>query len=211
MALTSPQVDKRFSDVLMDIIRTIPADGLTLGELLERLSERSLLVLCMFLTIPFLLPVSIPGSSVPFGLVIMLNGIGIVIGRPPWLPKRFLNHHIRAHHLSGMLEKGVHLFLRMEKLMHPRLFTLTHGPTVGRLNAALLVVSGGLLMLPLPLPLSNTLPAYAVLFLAAGNLERDGYLVGAGYLMIFLSVTYLSVVAVLWTVGARAVLAYIGL
>jgi hypothetical protein len=95
--------------------------------------------------------------------------------------------------------------------MHPRLFTLTHGPTVGRLNAALLVVSGGLLMLPLPLPLSNTLPAYAVLFLAAGNLERDGYLVGAGYLMIFLSVTYLSVVAVLWTVGARAVLAYIGL
>lgn len=211
MALTSPQVDKRFSDVLTDILRTIPADGLTLRELLERLSERSLLVLCMFLTIPFLLPVSIPGSSVPFGLVIMLNGIGIVIGRPPWLPQRFLSHHISAHHLSGMLEKGVHLFLRMEKLMHPRLLTLTHGPTVARLNAVLLVLSGSLLMLPLPLPLSNTLPAYAVLFLAAGNLERDGYLIGAGYLMILLSVIYFAVVAVLWTVGARAVLAYIGL
>lgn len=211
MTFMPPQVENRFSDVLTDIVRTVPADGMTLRELLERLGERSLLVLCMFLTIPFLLPVSIPGSSVPFGLLIVLIGTGIVTGTTPWLPNRFLNHHITADHLTVMLKKGIGLFVRLEKVMHPRLLTLTHGPTVGRLNAALLVLSGFLLMSPLPLPLSNTLPAYAVLFLAAGNLERDGSLVAAGYVMLLLTAIYFAVVGVVGLAGARAVLIYMSI
>jgi len=209
MSLTAPQVDKRFSEVLWEITRAIPAEGLTLRELLERLGERSLLVLCMFLTIPFLLPISIPGSSVPFGLIIALNGVGVFSGRPPWLPERVLKHHLMANHLVAMLEKGTRLFARMEKVTHPRLFALTHGATIARLNGMLIILSGLLLMSPLPLPLSNTLPAYASLFLAAGNLERDGYLVAAGYVMLFLTVAYFTLVGVLGLAGARALLTYI--
>lgn len=208
MSLIAPQVDKRFSEVLSEIARAIPAKGLTLRELLERLGERSLLVLCMFLTIPFLLPISIPGSSVPFGLIIALNGVGIVTGRSSWLPDRLLKHHLRAEHLIVMLEKGTRLFTRMEKLTHPRLFAFTHGSTMARLNGMLIVLSGLLLMSPLPLPLSNTLPAYASLFLAAGNLERDGYLVAAGYVMLLLTLAYFILVGVLGVAGARALLTY---
>lgn len=208
MSLIAPQVDKRFSEVLSEIARAIPAKGLTLRELLERLGERSLLVLCMFLTIPFLLPISIPGSSVPFGLIIALNGVGIVTGRSPWLPDRLLKHHLRAEHLIVMLKKGTRLFTRIEKLTHPRLFAFTHGSTMARLNGMLIVLSGLLLMSPLPLPLSNTLPAYASLFLAAGNLERDGYLVAAGYVMLLLTLAYFILVGVLGVAGARALLTY---
>jgi hypothetical protein len=78
-----------------------------------------------------------------------------------------------------------------------------------RLNGILLGLSGFLLTAPLPLPLSNTLPAYGALFLAAGSLERDGYLIIAGYVMVFLTIVYFSVVALLGRIGAQALLPFL--
>jgi hypothetical protein len=158
------------------------------------------------LTLPFLLPISIPGSSIPFGMVIALNGIGLILYRAPWLPQRLMRRRIEAKQLASLLGKGAGLFRRLERLIHPRLFLLTHGATMGRVNGALLGFSGLLLMSPLPLPLSNTLPAYAILFLAAGSLERDGYVVLAGYIMVMLTLIYLGVVAMLGGVGSQALL-----
>jgi hypothetical protein len=201
--------DKRFSIVLFDIARTIDPQGLTLRELLERFGERGLLMLCIVLTIPFLLPASIPGSSIPFGLVIALNGIGVLTHRSPWLPARLMNRRLDAKHLIVVLEKAGRLFTRLEGVMHPRLLVLTHGGTIGRFNGILLVLSGILLMAPLPLPFSNTLPAYAALFLSAGSLERDGYLILAGYLMVLLTIAYFGGLAVFGGVGARALWSYV--
>jgi hypothetical protein len=204
MFQTSQPVDKPVSAVLSEIIRMMPAEGLTLRTLLEWLGERGLLIFCMILTIPFLLPVSIPGSSIPFGLLIALNAIGLAMHKSPWLPARLMNRHIAMHQLAPMLEKGVHLFARLEKLIRPRLLPLTHQPTIGRFNVILLGFSGLLLTSPLPLPLSNTLPAYGVLFLAMGSLERDGYAVLAGYVMVLLTLGYFGTVAVLGGIGANA-------
>jgi hypothetical protein len=60
-----------------------------------------------------------------------------------------------------------------------------------------------MLMAPLPLPFSNTFPAYGILFLAVGTLERDGYVVLAGYLMVLLSVSYLAAVVAIGTTGMQ--------
>jgi hypothetical protein len=108
-----------------------------------------------------------------------------------------------------VLGKGTRVFARLEKWIHPRLALLTHGATFGRLNGILLGFSGIMLMAPLPLPLSNTLPAYAVLFLAAGSLERDGYLIIAGYVMVFLTIVYFGLVALLGGLGAQAILPFL--
>jgi hypothetical protein len=64
--------------------------------------------------------------------------------------------------------------------------------------------SGLLLTAPLPLPFSNTLPAYGVLLLAMGSLERDGYAVLAGYVMVLLTLGYFATVGVLGGLGATA-------
>jgi hypothetical protein len=209
MLQTSQPVNKPVSTVLSEIIRRMPAEGLTLQALLEWLGERGLLIFCMVLTIPFLLPVSIPGTSAPFGLLIALNAIGLALHKSPWLPARLMNRRIAAHQLVPMLEKGAQLFARLEKLIRPRLLVLTHGASTGRLNVLLLGFSGLLLTAPLPLPFSNTLPAYGVLFLAIGSLERDGYAVLAGYAMIFLSVTYFFTVAMLGGLGANALASFL--
>ena len=204
MVQTSQPVEKPVSAVLSEIIRAMPAEGLTLRTLLEWLGERGLLIFCMVLTIPFLLPVSIPGTSTPFGLLIALNAVGLAMHKPPWLPNRLMNRHIAMHQLVPMLAKGVQLFARLERLIRPRLLPLTHRATIGRLNVMLLGFSGLLLTAPLPLPFSNTLPAYGVLLLAMGNLERDGYAVLAGYVMVLLTLGYFATVGVLGGIGATA-------
>lgn len=48
----SQEIEKSLSEVLGDMARSIPAEGLTLRELLERLGERGLLLLAMVLTLP---------------------------------------------------------------------------------------------------------------------------------------------------------------
>jgi hypothetical protein len=201
--------DQRVSSVLFEVVRTMPAEGLTLRGLLERLGERGLLMLCMVLTIPFLLPVSIPGSSIPFGVLIALIAVGLATHRAPWLPDRLMNRRLARGHVVPMLEKGARLFARLEKLIHPRLLPLTHGPTVGRFNGILIGLTGLLMMAPLPLPFSNTLPAYGVLCLALGSVERDGYVVLAGYLMVILTVGYFSAVGVVGGMGASALRSYL--
>jgi hypothetical protein len=209
MLQTSQLVDKPVSTVLSEIIRRMPAEGLTLQTLLEWLGERGLLIFCMVLTIPFLLPVSIPGTSTPFGLLIVLNALGLAMQKSPWLPARLMDRRIAVHQLVPMLDKGAQMFARLEKLIRPRLLVLTHRGTTGRLNVLLLGFSGLLLMAPLPLPFSNTLPAYGVLLLAIGTLERDGYAVLAGYAMVFLSLVYFSTVAVLGGLGANALASFL--
>src|SRR5687767_15837136 len=121
MTIKFEHVDKSISEVLAEIASSMHADGLTLHELLERLGERGLLMMSIVLTIPFLLPISIPGSSIPFGLIIALIGMGIITNRSPWLPDRLMNRRLSAEKLILMLERGANLFARIEKLTHPRL------------------------------------------------------------------------------------------
>ena len=98
--------DKSFSETLREIVQTMAAEGSTLHELLEKLGERGLLMFCMILTIPFLFPVSIPGTSAPFGLMIAFIGVGLIVDRPPWLPDRFMNRRFPREQLGPLLEEG---------------------------------------------------------------------------------------------------------
>lgn len=185
--------DKSCSQVLFDLLQTAPADGMTVRALIHALGERGLLMACMLFAMPSLLPIPIPGMSVPQGLIITLIGLGVVMNRAPLLPERLLEYRLPHKTLFLILEKGVRLFHRIERLSYPRLLGMTHG-WVHALNGVLLVGGAIILSLPLPIPFSNVLPAYGILFTAFGTLQRDGWLVIAGYGMYLLTLAYLGLV-----------------
>jgi len=61
----------------------------------------------------------------------------------------------------------------------------------------MIIIAAALLMLPLGVvPLTNTLPAWAVLVLAVGMLQRDGVFVAAGYGLVVATIIWFSVLAV---------------
>lgn len=185
--------DKSCSQVLFDMLQTAPKDGMTVRALIHSLGERGLLMACMVFALPSMLPIPIPGMSMPQGLIIMLIGLGIVLNRAPLLPERILEYRLPHGTLFMILEKGAKLFNRIEKISYPRLLALTHG-WVHAFNGILLVGGAFILLAPFPIPFSNVLPAYGILFIAFGTLERDGWLVIAGYFMYLLTVAYIAAV-----------------
>lgn len=182
------------SETLDDVARTLPkSTRITLHDLLAHIGEQGLLVFCLLLIIPFLLPVSIPGVSTVFGVAILLIGIGVLTNRIPWLPKRLMHREIDTDHLIPALQKGAKFFSRIERLVRPRLVALTHGITINRINGLMLIYSALLLMAPFgAIPLTNTLPALAIVGLAVGILQRDGYSVIFGYLMAVATTVYFA-------------------
>jgi hypothetical protein len=179
----------------------LPRPAVTVRELLDLIGEQGLLLFCVFLGVPFLLPVAVPGTSTLFGVLLILVGAGVTMNRVPWLPERLLARSMNSDHVANVLRRCAGISRRFEHLVRPRLLQLTHGPSLNRLNGAMLVWAALLLMAPLPLiPLTNTVPAIGIILLATGMAERDGAVVIAGYVATAISTAYIGVLtfAVFW-------------
>jgi hypothetical protein len=185
-------------------IEQIDGPTITLRRLLALVGEHGMLFLCALLTIPFLIPVSIPGVSTVFGAAIILISLGITMNRLPWLPDRLMDRELDAAKLSGILRRGANVVARVGAYIRPRMGAITDGAVAGRINGLALVFSGVLLMAPLGLiPFSNTLPAFAILLLAVGMSQRDGAVVIAGYAMIVATLLYFGLLAYLVFVAGQ--------
>jgi hypothetical protein len=167
MKLQFKDTNVSLGTLLEQTSESIKGKTISLGELLEMIGEQGLLLFCIILTLPFMLPVSIPGVSTLFGAVNILIGIGITMNRIPWLPERLMQRTIEDKQLLPVLEKGVELFSKVESFLKPRLTVLSEGALMNTVNGLVLTFAGILLIFPFGLiPFSNTLPALAILLLA---------------------------------------------
>jgi hypothetical protein len=155
--------------------------ALTLGEFKHALEGRGSAMLLILLALPFCF-VAIPGLSIPFGIAICLIGACLVIGREPWLPRFIMNRRLSSARSDQLLVGAIKVARRLEKFVRPRLSFLHAGPGMLRLIGFGIVIAGVGLMLPLPIPFSNSIPAWAVVLLAVGMMEKDGLCVLLGHL-----------------------------
>ncbi len=203
--------EKSLSATLIEVSGSIDGESVTLRRLFELIGEQGLLLFCMFLTIPFLIPVSIPGVSTIFGLAIILIGVGILLNRLPWLPSRLMERELKTADLKPAFERGAQIFARLDRVIRPRLPFFTQGALAARINGGAIIFAGVLLMAPLGLiPFSNTLPALAILFLAVGILQGDGVFILLGYVMIVATLIYFGFLAVGAILAGQGISSLIG-
>lgn len=211
MSIHYEQRNETIRNALERAVSSIEGPGVTLRQLLAIIGDHGPLLLCAVLTVPFLLPVSIPGVSTVFGLAILLLGFGITFNRAPWLPSRIMDRSVDAEKLKSVLKRGIDLVARIETIIRQRIDVLTRGALAGRINGLAIVAGAGLLMLPLGLvPFSNTLPAFAILFLCIGVSQRDGLLVLAGYGMLVATVIYFAILAYAAVAAGRGIASILG-
>ena len=197
-AIGFKDTDRKTSELLEDIIHSIKGEHITLRDLLAMMGESGLLLLCAFLSLPVLLPVSSPGGSTVFGAGIVLISAAITLNRLPWLPQKVADRRLESGKLRPVLERGVTFLRRFDRFFKPRMTGLTSGAVMNRINGLVLMGAGILLMAPLGLiPFSNTLPGVAILLLAAGISQRDGLVVLGGYVMVVLTIVYFAALAFL--------------
>ncbi|HLV29034.1 MAG TPA: exopolysaccharide biosynthesis protein [Burkholderiaceae bacterium] len=192
------------SATLARTIDGIQGETVTLRELMAAIGEQGLLLLCALATLPFLIPVSIPGVSTVFGAAIVLLAVAITLNRLPWLPDRILDRRLDAAKLVPALHKGVKIVSRIDGWVRPRALAMTTG-RMTMFNGCVLIFAGLLLMAPFGLiPFSNTAPAIGILLLTIGMIQRDGVFVLLGYLGTVVTVIYFGVLlyAAWWAGGA---------
>jgi hypothetical protein len=177
---------------LAEIFRDRPT---RLSEILAATQGRGFDLLLLWMALPFLTPIPLPGLSTPFGLVVALIGGWLAWGRRPWFPKRLLVREVPPAFLAKVLSAASRLVRLLEFLLRPRLTFLHEALVFRRVAGSLIMVSGVLLLLPLPVPLTNSLPAVTTLLLAAGRLEKDGVSFLAGCGMFLLTVAYFALLA----------------
>lgn len=176
------------------IIERLPPLEVTLVEIMDIVGADSLTLLTIFLSLVFLVPVSIPGVSTVFGTGILLIGITRLLSRKLWLPERIGHRKISVEKLRLVLYRALVWFRRLEKISRPhRLNRLTSGTVMGILNNSSFILAAILLMAPFGfIPFSNTLPALALIFLALGMLQQDGTSILLGYLFNIATIVYFT-------------------
>ena len=180
------------------IAGNLPPGGVTLADIRDIVGQDGLLILAAFLTIVFLVPVSIPGVSTVFGAAILLIGITRLFGVNLWLPRRIAERVLPTEKLHAAFDKGGAWVHRLERISRPhRMPWLASPGLMDTINNLALIAAAVLLMAPFGLiPFSNTLPALALLFFAIGLLQRDGLFILFGHGMNVLTVIYFTVLIV---------------
>jgi len=183
--------DRKLSAALRALSDSLPPGKVSLRHLLEAMGEQGLLMLCALLTLPFMIPLSIPGVSTVFGVAILSIGVGVTLNRVPWMPERILERPLTTDSLKQAFEKGFRVVARFEHVVRPRWLWVTSTGAIRFTHGLGLILAALLLMLPFGLvPFSNTLPALAALLIALGLLERDGLFVVAGHAVNVAAIVY---------------------
>jgi len=198
----------KLSDDLALILREFEVETVTLREVMSVLHGRGYVLLLLLLALPFATPIPLPGLSTPFGFVIALIGVRLALGQKPWLPSHLLDTRLSPKLFVKVFAAARKILRGFEYLLRPRLLWLTGSGKLLQLHAVPIVLNAMMLLLPLPIPFSNVLPAFSILLLAAGLLERDGAFICAGYVGFVLSVAYFVIIGVAGREGLQALLGW---
>ncbi len=189
-------VRRRFSDELRELASALDNQPASLGAILTQTQGRGFELMLVLIALPFITPIPLPGLSTPFGLVILIVGTRLALGQRPWLPQRLLRCEVPPRFVGRALAAASTIVRGLELLARPRFDFLHDRWIYQRIAGGLIASAGLLLLLPIPVPFTNSLPALTVVLLAAGAIERDGLFFLGGAVMFLISATYFALLAI---------------
>ncbi|MBI1823343.1 MAG: exopolysaccharide biosynthesis protein [Nitrospirae bacterium] len=182
----------RLSEDFKNILAQSGGQPITLQKIAKILQGgRGLNILVLLFALPFCVPIPLLGFSIPFGIALIILGLRISLRKDPWLPKQLLQREISYSTLNKMIGVALKIMSQLEKVLHPRLQFLNRWATFTTFSGLLITSCAFLLMLPIPIPFTNTLPAISIALIAAGMLDENGAIILTGYLMAGISYSYI--------------------
>lgn len=180
----------------MDLLQAEATKGdLTLRRIVDILGEECHAVLLLFIAIPSIFPVQIPGLSTPVGLIISAVAIMLYMHRPPWIPKRYESLKISAKVVIRVSEIAEKIWKKLSRIVKERWVFLHDQHFFRMLNLVIFVLNACLLALPLPIPFTNTVPGIAIVLCALGHVEKDGLFILLSYLWTLLVISFFTSLA----------------
>lgn len=185
----------RQSQFLTEMRRLLSDNAVGLEEISTQLGPKGLVFLALVAVLPFMQPIPIPGLSTLLGLVILLQGVGLMLVGRPLLTKKMRAVQLPPEKVRSFVNIAEKIFPFIAWLVQPRAEKLARHRATQFIAGLALVFLAAFLSLPLPIPSSNFLPAIGIFFICLGLLEDDFFLVvlGVAYAVLFAwMLTYFS-------------------
>lgn len=196
---------RSLSQLLIEIAADTGRERVSVADLLLALQDRALAALLLIFALPNVIPVP-PGTSALLGAPLLFLAAQVAFGMRPWLPGFIGQRSMPRHHFAALITRAAPWLARAERLLRPRLSALCRPPVEYGIGLVCLLLS---LIVFLPIPLGNMLPALAICLMALGILERDGLWVLAGLFTAIVSVVL--VWGVLYALIKAAVFVFAGM
>jgi hypothetical protein len=171
---------RRTSDLLREFLASHAEPRITLGALRDALGDRGFGVLLFIFALPNLVPVNIPLLSAVLGLPLVLLAAQLSYGRhKPWFPDWLTHQSFSRQGFAAVVRRALPYLERTERLLRPRLSVLLSWTGERLVGIAILILA---LILTLPIPFANWLPACGIAIIGLAIVEKDGVavLVGLG-------------------------------
>lgn len=180
-------------------------EELRLGEVMERIGDRGFGILLVILSLPSALPLPAAGYSTPFGLLLCFLALQMLAGRTtPWLPRKAKEARLHGKFVDLMLSFFSRFFSKVEFLIRPRWGWVN--TRAGRIFLGILVLVMAFLMV-LPIPMTNTFPAFVIFLIGVGLTEDDGlFALFGGIVAVFSTILYAFVVYLFIHFGVEGVM-----
>ena len=181
---------RKLSEELAELREHVGTRAVTLREVIYRLRGRAYSLLLILLCLPFTQPIPLPGLSTPIGLAIAFIAMRLALGQRPWLPKKLQRKVLPAGFFEKVFAVAAWVLRILESFLRPRWPIISASRSALQIHALFMLISALVLLLPLPIPFSNTFPGWVILLLAAGMLERDGLFILFGYVTFAVGALY---------------------
>lgn len=192
----------KLSQILARLLVEYTDRPLPLSVLLTQVGNSGFGTIAGILTIPMLIPLPIPlaGFSALVGSGIILVGCQLALGyEKPYLPQRIARIELSPTASQTILKNINRLIKPLETMSRHRFSRFSNSWWGCRITGICLAWDALLMSLPLPIPLTNLLPAYTILFLAIGLLESDGLFILIGYgLTTATTAFFVSIAGTIW-------------
>lgn len=198
LRMASPEGRKRVSQILEDVAADDRRERISISDLMRAMDARAVAALILFFSLPNAVPTP-PGTSAILGMPLLYLCYQMMLAKLPWLPALIADRSMTRDDFRALVGRFSPILSRAERLLRPRLLFVTSIAGERVIGGLCLVLA---LVLALPIPLGNMLPAIAISLMALGVLERDGVWVIGGAVIGALSLVV--VWGVVWALARAA-------
>ncbi len=187
-----PKAKHRPLSQVLDEFAASATGNINFADLRDALGDRAFAALLVLFSSINIIPITPPGTTLIFGIPPLIIAVQMILGQKKvWLPKFILDRPISAERFQSLMSYVTPRLRKMEQYIRPRYWpfsTMIGERLVGVLCALLSI------LVILPIPGANWVPAFSMVLMGLSLSERDGLLlvtglaIGAGFLAVFATV-----------------------
>lgn len=178
----------RISEIL-GVLASRKQKTVSVRDVLEAFGDRAFGALMFVFAAPVALPMP-PGVSAILGAPLLFITSQLMFGRRTlWLPKALADRTMSRADYAGLVEKLTPYLTWLERRLRPRL-TFLYNPLLDGVTGFICLILA--IIVFLPIPFGNMLPALAIAAFGLGIAERDGALGAIGGVVTAVSLAVLA-------------------